>query len=82
MKRCKPTASDLVKRFEKNVELARKIANDIAEDIDCGESRNTLRMAVSYFADLANAEAIKRDQAETAIRLFKMAKELMDSALK
>lgn len=40
-------------RFTKaQQELAHKIVNDIAEGIDCKESREDLRMALAYYADL------------------------------
>ncbi len=51
----------LVKRFsKKEAELAMKISNDIAEDIDNGESRKQLRMAVAYYHDLFVTEAENR----------------------
>jgi hypothetical protein len=75
-------SSELVRRFsDKQAELAAKISNDIAEDIDCGESRKTLRMAVAYFADLACVEGQRRASAESRLELFRCAKGLMDAAL-
>lgn len=72
----------MVGRFsDKQAELAEKISNDIAEDIDCGESRRTLRMAVAYFADAACLEAQRRASAESKLELFRCAKGLMDAAL-
>ena len=48
----------MVERFsQKQQELAAKISNDIAEDIDGGETRKQLRMAVAYWADMANVGA-------------------------
>lgn len=74
--------TDLVRRFtDKQAELAAKISNDIAEDIDCGESRKSLRMAVAYFADVACVEAERRAAAESKLEIFKCAKGLMDAAL-
>lgn len=71
-----------VRRFtDKQAELAAKISNDIAEDIDCGESRETLRMAVSYFADVACVESQRRAAAESTVAIFKSAKALMDVVL-
>lgn len=66
---------------EKQAELAAKISNDIAEGIDCGESRKTLRMAIAYFADVACEEARRRAAAESKVELFRCAKRLMDAAL-
>jgi hypothetical protein len=72
----------MVRRFsDKQAELAAKISNDIAEDMDCGESRKTLRMAVSYFADVACLESQRRASAESKLELFRCAKGLMDAAL-
>lgn len=74
--------TDLVRRFtDGQAELAAKISNDIAEDIDCGESRKTLRMAVAYFADVACVEAQARATAESKLEIFRCAKGLMDAAL-
>lgn len=75
-------SSELVRRFsDKQAELAAKISNDIAENIDCGESRKTLRMAVAYFADVACVEAQRRAAAESNLEIFRCAKGLMDAAL-
>jgi hypothetical protein len=65
----------------KDAELAAKIDNDIAEGIDCGESRAKLRLAVAYWADVACAESQRRAAAESQIEIFKSAKSLMDAAL-
>lgn len=47
-------------KFSKTqAELAASIENDIAEDIDNGEDRQTLRMAVHYWACHASDLAIK-----------------------
>lgn len=74
--------TDLVRRFtDKQAEIAAKISNDIAEGIDCGESRRTLRRAVAYFADVARLEAQRRASAESKLELFRCAKGLMDAAL-
>jgi hypothetical protein len=71
-----------VRRFsDKKAELAAKISNDIAEDIDCGEPRTTLRMAVAYFADVACVESQRRAEAESTVAIFKSAKALMDVVL-
>ena len=75
-------SSDLVRRFTvKQAEIAAKISNDIAEDIDCGESRKSLRMAVAYFADVACVESQRRAAAESKLEIFRCAKALMDAAL-
>lgn len=75
-------SSGLVKRFSKEqAELAAKISNDISEDIDCGESSVTLRMAVAYFADVACVEAQRARDAESKLEIFRCAKSLMDVAL-
>jgi hypothetical protein len=75
-------SSDLVRRFtDKQAELAAKISNDIAEDIDCGESRKSLRMAVAYFAAVASVEAQGRAAAESKLAIFRCAKGLMDAAI-
>lgn len=66
---------------KKEAELAAKISNDIAEGIDCGESRHDLRMAVSYFAEMASMEAGHRVVAESNLGLFRIAKSMMDAAL-
>ena len=72
----------LVKRFsKKEAGLAAKISNDIAEDIDCGETRKDLRMAVAYYADVACVEAQSRAAAESKLAMFRAAKGLMDSVL-
>jgi hypothetical protein len=72
----------LVTRFSsKQAELAAKISNDIAEDIDCRESRKKLRMSIAYWADVACVEAQRRADAESRLRIFRIAKELMDAAL-
>ena len=48
----------MVERFsQEQQELAAKISNDIAENIDGGETRKQLRMAVAYWADMANVWA-------------------------
>ena len=55
----------LVTRFtEEQAELAAKISNDISEGIDCGESREVLRMAIAYWADAFCAEVDKRNAEE------------------
>lgn len=44
---------------EAQKEFAYKVVNDIAEDVDCFESREELRMALNIYADLlwdANVE--------------------------
>ncbi len=72
----------MVERFSfKQAELAAKISNDIAEDIDGGESREELKMAVAYWADVACAEAQRRAEAESTVKIFKTAKALMDTVL-
>ena len=51
-------------------ELALKISNDISEDIDCGETKKQLRMAVKYWADAHCETAIELNCLKTTIRLF------------
>lgn len=78
----KPKSKELVSRFtDKQAELAAKISNDIAEDIDCGESRKSLRMAVAYWADVATVESQKRASLEAKVAMFRNAKSLMDTVL-
>jgi hypothetical protein len=56
----------LASRFSKDQsELAQKIANDIHEDIDCGESRKQLRMAVDYWSCVATDEANRKSSEES-----------------
>ena len=78
----RPKQNGLVKRFTSaQAELAAKISNDIAEGIDCGESRQKLRMAVAYFADVACVERMRSRDLEANVKMFKAAKALMDSVL-
>lgn len=72
----------LVRRFtKKQAALAVKISNDIAEDIDNGESRAVLRMAVAYWVDVATVESMGRAAAESSLHVCRCAKQLMDAAL-
>lgn len=73
----------LVERFtKKQAELAAKISNDIAEDIDCNETRAQLRMAVAYWADVACVNGIKVGTAESKLRFAKVAQAYLKVALK
>lgn len=48
----------LVERFSKREqELAAKISNDIAENIDCRETRAKLRMAIAFYADVVEVKS-------------------------
>lgn len=72
----------LVKRFTKvQAERAAEIANDIAENIDNGESRAELRMTVALTTDLLSVESGKRAEYESKLALYTSAKALMDLAL-
>jgi hypothetical protein len=72
----------LVKRFTpEQAERAAQISNDIAEDIDNGETRKELRMAVAYWHDRMCVEAQARATAESALEIYRSAKKLMDMAL-
>ena len=62
--------------------LAEKIANDIAESIDCGEERKTLRSAIGFWANQTSIATEKLRNAEAKIELFVLAKNLMDATLK
>lgn len=61
----------LVKRFtKKQAELAKRISNDISEGIiDPRITHNDLRMAVSYWADVAtvNAQKVVRSNQEMSL---------------
>ena len=65
----------------KQAALAEKIANDINEDVDCQESNRDLRMAISYWADVATVEAQRRAAIEDKLKLFTHAKRLFDAIL-
>lgn len=66
------TSTDLVRRFsDKQADLAAKLSNDIAEGLDCRESRKTLRMALAYFSDVACVEAQRRAAAESKLEIFR-----------
>lgn len=62
-------------------DLAAKISNDIAEGIDCGETRKVLRDAIDFWATVADAECRARARAESKLAIFRSAKGLMDVAL-
>lgn len=82
MKTRRSKSNRLVSRFsKKQVELAVKISNDISEQIEGGESRAALRMAVAYFADVACVEAQRRVAAESKLELIRCANGLVDGAL-
>lgn len=71
----KPLGTTLSKRWtESQLERAAKISNDIAEDIDCKESRKVLREAVAIYADLhcdASTELIYLKKTLECERLIK-----------
>lgn len=74
--------SGAASRFtDTEIEEARRISNDISEAIDNGEPRHQLRMAVAYWADEACYEAQRRAAAESQIKIFMLAKGMMDAAL-
>lgn len=71
-----------IRKFTKNqMELAASISNDIAEDIDNHETREQLRVAVAYWADVAAMLQQRRAALESSLLVFQYAKGLMDSAL-
>lgn len=71
-KKTKKRETGLVVRFtQKQRRLAEQISNDIAEDIDNGESREQLRMAVAYWADVAAVNAMERSSLKTQLLLAK-----------
>ena len=61
--------------------LAMLISNDIAEGIDCGESREMLRMTVSYYATEHNNAFMQLAQAKSQLQIFKLAFEAMKCAI-
>jgi hypothetical protein len=62
-------------------DLAAQIANDVAENIDNRDTRDELRMAVSYWNANFCEQARLRAEAESTVRIFQCAKALMDVAL-
>jgi hypothetical protein len=62
-------------------DLALKVSNDISEDIDGGESREELRDVIRWWADKACDEAQRRATAEQTVKMFTLAKQLMDVAI-
>jgi hypothetical protein len=62
-------------------DLALSVSNDISEDIDNGESREQLREVVRWWADKACDEAQRRASAEQTVKMFRLAKQLMDVAI-
>lgn len=48
--------------------LAQKLSNDIAEGIDCGESKKELRLAIAWWADQFTKE--RRDRIEAQDQLI------------
>lgn len=72
----------LVKRFTKRqAEFAAKVSNDIAEDMDLGESREELRMVVAYFQDLACVEAVERARLQSMLTAAKYGAEIVKISL-
>lgn len=72
----------LVKRFnKKEAALAAKISNDIAEGIDGGETRNCLRMAVAYYADLACVNLQRAVAAEDHLRYLRFSRAFRQVAM-
>lgn len=65
--------ADEEERVKTNRILAEKISNDVAEDIDCGESREKLRMAVYYWSSVAAKEASERARLQMMLKLVKIA---------
>jgi len=73
----------LVARFTRpQAELAADICNDIAEGIDNGESRDTLRMVVAFYADLHCVASRRAAAAESRLKSIAIAKGIVDDALK
>ena len=62
-------------------DLALKVSNDISEYIDGGESREELREVVRWWAGKACDEAQRRATAEQTVKMFTLAKQLMDVAI-
>lgn len=67
--------------FATDQELAETLANDIAEEIDCGENRIQLRMAIQYWANECAKQSAARAALESQVAIFRHAKSLMDVAL-
>lgn len=80
----KPRADSLQRRVghqDKVSELSAKISNDISEDIDCGESRRTLRRAVKEWADEACEAHRRRADAETHLKMLAPALGLLEHSI-
>ena len=65
----------------KGRDLAEKIANDVSEGIDAGESREVLRLAVRYWSDAASREAVRCASAEDKLKVARYAKRILDTVL-
>lgn len=59
-----------------NAELAAKIKNDIAEGIDCGESRKQLMEAVAYWANVASENAQRLAMAESRLAVVQIMRKM------
>lgn len=56
---------------KKQADRAAEIANDINEDIDNGEHREELRVAVAYWASVAVEEGVRRAALEGKLKTAK-----------
>lgn len=66
----------------KETEQAADIANDVAEDIDNGESRAVLRRTVHFYALLAHYERQEAAALDSRLKIMTLGLELMNSAVK
>ena len=73
----KPTKCKLRPGAKRTAELAAKLSNDIAESVDCGESREQLRRAIAWWADRANQQSVRVAQLESDRALVRMGWNLM-----
>ena len=66
----------------KETEQAADIANDVAEDIDNGESRAVLRRTVQFYALLSHYERQQAAALDSRLRVMGLGLKLMTSAIK
>ena len=67
------TCSALASRWSKyEIDAAAGVVNDIAEDIDNGESREDLRTSLAIYADLLYDASVNRNLSETSQLLEKL----------
>ena len=62
-------------------DLAHKLANDISEGIDAGESRQKLREAIAYWADEATDQCQMRVMAESDMQVVIGSRKLIASIM-